>query len=143
MVIRIIWILYHGIGGMGVCDLFCLRSINSTKWYVYRQKHVSKSCVMKRYFEVPRAAFFLTLFYTKGSWYLMLIGSTRIVLAILQPPFGLADPIKKKVGIIKWAVEVQTIIWNFQTVWVWIKQLTSGFLIGSSFAWSSQLNPVS
>ena len=42
----------------------------------------------------------------------MLIGSTRIVLAILQPPFGLADPIKKKVGFIKWSVEVQTIIYE-------------------------------
>ena len=29
----------------------------------------------------------------------MLIGSTRIVLAILQPPFGLADPIKKKLDL--------------------------------------------
>ena len=88
---------------------------------------------------------FLTPFYTKGTSYLMLIGSTRIVLAILQPPFGLADPIKKKDGFIKWSVDVQTIlaIWNFQTVWVWSKQLTSGFLTGSSFAWSSQLNPVS
>ena len=51
---------------------------------------------------------FSTLFYTKGSSNLMLIGSTRIVLAILQPPFGLADPIKKKAGFIKWSVEVQT-----------------------------------
>ena len=49
----------------------------------------------------PEMHSFLTLFYTKGTSYLMLIGSTRIVLAILQPPFGLADPIKKKVGFIK------------------------------------------